>query len=949
MTHSRQTFATLPICLVLLCSVILPQSLHALIIRHDTPTLDYENYGKNDLFNASSNVYKDGNAEFGSLSGSTAIDSRWGVHARHTLRSVSDWLDDGNKARFRGTKWKGVYSQGLGGVLVNQVIHYDDDFTRFSNVIDIAVVQTNASCSAQRIAPLFAGYDEVGRVGSGVSGANNRRDGADNDRKTEAQNTSNSNRWYEVRWGGKNDIDVLTGNSFNGSPANAILQVDLDHPTNTSLSRFGGNTAIDLEYGSMNGDSGSPIYVDKNGLDAQIAGVLSGGSGNLYGDNVVYVRIRAFRNWITDTVLANPDNRTLTLAPVPDQIVDSGALLTFPASATGSELPPQSVTYSLINPPAGATIDPDTGVFSWTPPLTTPGGPQTITIQAKEDGVAQNTDTVSFFATVNAGQITDFWSWNGIAPAWSKLEGSNSYNLTGNFVYLQGDLHNSVYQQLPGTIPKDAWVTVEIKAADFHQTWTSGGELEFGFFNGEPTPANADASFLFSSIADVPNYNGDALENGLGNTGGNVLYSFTFQTTDDMTDPWFTLRKNFDGGRMAVDDVKISYAFGDSDNDGLDDNAERLANTDPLNPDSDFDGYLDGYEALTLASDPADPSSPGGPNPLAVGINFISQRGQEASVARTLPVNAYAGAPEVAQTNWNQTSALNAVSLSSGNLTDIATPNSGVLVDSQGNPTSIGLSFTMNNTWNINNESITPYGSLYAGYLDTNANNNASVTLSNIPYPEYDVYVYFGAGSSGATQTITDGATIYSFSNAARYIDEPGAYVLTTDTGLNHPAANYARFSGKTSSSVTVTFLRGSANGGINAIQIVPTGDPYENWATQQGLDLNGTGAPLADADNDGSSNLLEFVLLSNPTNPSDSPSPTMTFGTSVSEILFLKNGNATGYTTRVVWSADLQNWSESGITQSEQVLNANFTRVNATHPRSTTQPRFYRIEVTAP
>ena len=179
----------------------------------------------------------------------------------------------------------------------------------------------------------------------------------------------------------------------------------------------------------------------------------------------------------------------------------------------------------------------------------------------------------------------------------------------------------------------------------------------------------------------------------------------------------------------------------------------------------------------------------------------------------------------------------------------------------------------MNNTWNIDNENLTPYGLLYAGYLDTNAVNNSSVTLSNIPYASYDVFVYFGAGGTGSTQKITDGQTTYSFKTAAR-VSEAGTYVQTTDEGNAYPSANYAKFSGKTSSSVTVTFLRGSSNGGINAIQIVPSQQPtpYDEWAAALGMNVLAEGAPDFDLDGDGMNNLLEFVLLSNPQDGGDRP-----------------------------------------------------------------------------
>lgn len=952
---------------------LLVGSVTALVVRHDTPTLDYENYGKESQFDASLNIHKDGNAEFGALAGSTAIDSRWGVHARHTLRSVSDWLDAGNVARIRGTRGKGVSFQGLGSVVVTQVIHYDDDFSRFSNAIDIALVQSKVAHSGLRIAPIYGGWDEVGRVGSAASAANNRNNGNGVSAKPEAQATSNSNRWYEVRWGGRNEINVLSGNSFQGSPANAILQADFDHPTDRSKSRWGGNTAIDLEYGSMNGDSGSPLYIENNGIAGQLVGVLSGGSGNVYGSSIVYVRTRAYKNWITDTVLANPDNRSLTMNELPDQLVNLGESINLTASASGSELPPQSVTYSLVNPPSGAVIDSATGAISWTPTVNVAGTTQTLTVQAKENGVAQNTVTADFEVTVAGSDITDFWAWSGGQPAWEKLEGSNSYALAGAFPYMQGDLHNSIYHEISGTIPRWATVVVKLKIADFHQTWTSGGEVEFGFYDGEPSTVNPGAAFLFSNVADVLNYNsGDALVNGLGNTGGNVDYFFDFQTTEEMVDPWFAVRKNFGGGRIAVDDVEISYFFEDQDQDGLPDpqevslgtdpavadsdgdgshdGFEIAAGTNPLNRDSDLDGYADGYEVNVLSSDPLDSESPGGPNPLAIGINFNSIRGQEGNTARSLPATAYAGMPEVAQKNWNQTGALNIVSKATRDISSIASPSPEVLVNSRGEPTPVELSFTMNNTWNINNEKLTPYGSLYAGYIDTNASNNASVTLSNIPYASYDVYVYLGAGGTGATQKITDGATTYSFTMVAR-TSEAGTYLLTSDTGENYPDANCAKFSAKTGSSMTVTFLRGSANGGIVGLQIVPIEQPspFEEWASARGMNVLEDGAPEADADGDGMSNLLEFVLRADPQDITSRGSFTHTTTEAGSVLNFVKAKEVGDYVTTVKWSDDLVTWSAAGVVMEESDLNPDEIAVSVTIPLTSSGGRYFRIEVTGP
>src|SRR5439155_10436463 len=61
-------------------------------------------------------------------------------------------------------------------------------------------------------------------------------------------------------------------------------------------------------------------------------------------------------------------NATPELAPIADQNVGEGTLLTLTASATDADLPVNTLRYSLdAGTPAGAAIDAATGVFPWTP------------------------------------------------------------------------------------------------------------------------------------------------------------------------------------------------------------------------------------------------------------------------------------------------------------------------------------------------------------------------------------------------------------------------------------------------------------------------------------------------------------------------------------------------------------------------------------------------------
>jgi hypothetical protein len=57
-------------------------------------------------------------------------------------------------------------------------------------------------------------------------------------------------------------------------------------------------------------------------------------------------------------------------APILDEIplqICTGTTLTFTAHAVDAEAPPQTLVYTLINAPAGASINPSTGVFTWSP------------------------------------------------------------------------------------------------------------------------------------------------------------------------------------------------------------------------------------------------------------------------------------------------------------------------------------------------------------------------------------------------------------------------------------------------------------------------------------------------------------------------------------------------------------------------------------------------------
>jgi glucose/arabinose dehydrogenase len=55
------------------------------------------------------------------------------------------------------------------------------------------------------------------------------------------------------------------------------------------------------------------------------------------------------------------------LAPIPDQSITEGSTLTLTASVSDPDQSSDTLQFSIVNPPSGASIDPNSGVFAWTP------------------------------------------------------------------------------------------------------------------------------------------------------------------------------------------------------------------------------------------------------------------------------------------------------------------------------------------------------------------------------------------------------------------------------------------------------------------------------------------------------------------------------------------------------------------------------------------------------
>ena len=200
-------------------------------------------------------------------------------------------------------------------------------------------------------------------------------------------------------------------------------------------------------------------------------------------------------------------------------------------------------------------------------------------------------------------------------------------------------------------------------------------------------------------------------------------------------------------------------------------------------------------------------------NAASIGVNTGPNRGtaDEGPANNVLPSAAVAGV--VPQANWNNR---NEGNFNPG--TDLVDSNGGTLV---------GTTASVSTQWTngvANHGSASGDQILMNGGLDGGNTTTLSMTVNNVPYALYDVYVYFDGGNTSGlngTYTADDGVAPQSAlgTDNSNWNTTPG-FVLDTGSG-----GNYLVFSGLTGSNLTVSSLP-TVTGGVtraplNGIQIV--------------------------------------------------------------------------------------------------------------------------------
>lgn len=93
-------------------------------------------------------------------------------------------------------------------------------------------------------------------------------------------------------------------------------------------------------------------------------------------------------------------NQLPVIGPIDAQSTSEGNLLSFKVPASDSDNPPQTLVFSLSNPPDGAAIDPATGQFSWTPSERQGPDKFAVTVKVTDNGTPALTSSRTFAVTV---------------------------------------------------------------------------------------------------------------------------------------------------------------------------------------------------------------------------------------------------------------------------------------------------------------------------------------------------------------------------------------------------------------------------------------------------------------------------------------------------------------------------------------------------------------------
>ena len=153
--------------------------------------------------------------------------------------------------------------------------------------------------------------------------------------------------------------------------------------------------------GALQASGYGPVGVKNSPPALRIGSIQAGYAGGFLNGAIDDVQIfdRVFAASEIPQLMNHPPTIASALA---SYSILAGRTLAFTNTATDPDLPAQTLTWSLLAPPAGAAINPSSGVFNWRPSVAQSPATNTLTIQVMDNGSPVLSATQSFNVTVRA-------------------------------------------------------------------------------------------------------------------------------------------------------------------------------------------------------------------------------------------------------------------------------------------------------------------------------------------------------------------------------------------------------------------------------------------------------------------------------------------------------------------------------------------------------------------
>jgi hypothetical protein len=212
---------------------------------------------------------------------------------------------------------------------------------------------------------------------------------------------------------------------------------------------------------------------------------------------------------------------------------------------------------------------------------------------------------------------------------------------------------------------------------------------------------------------------------------------------------------------------------------------------------------------------------------LSIGLNFVGGVHTVGPDASSLTPTDVAGV--VGQANWNNLAPWSETMNRGGGNPPDADGMAFDMKDANGNVTALDVAWSGDNTYASLNPSIgSADEKLMDGYLDvSNVKKRSTVTLTDIPFNTYDLYVYVGSDGNNRTAFVdlnNDPATSTWFitsTGGGEFSGSSDYRRATAKAQLDAFPSNYVLYSKMQASTLEIGVNQGSFNAGIHGIQLV--------------------------------------------------------------------------------------------------------------------------------